>query len=91
MDTTIIARSSTRGTSQRRFFSICLSVACTFLPDHKGAHRKEEGTRGLWNVCWIGWMASKNTVPLLLFSWMPTMELVWRSMLADIVLTTVSA
>ena len=37
-------------------FSICLSVACTFLPDHT-LHRNEEGIRGLWNVCWIGWTA----------------------------------
>ena len=33
--------------------SICLFVACTFLPDHK-LHRKEEGIRGLWNVHWNG-------------------------------------
>ena len=41
---------------KRGFFSIGLSVACTFLPGHN-LHQKEEGIRGLWNVCWNGWMA----------------------------------
>ena len=59
--------SSTRGTSQRRFFrSVCL-LHVPSSPDHK-LHRKEEGTRGLWNVCYRTsvtphWADEKNLVP----------------------------